>query len=234
MQSHQITKRKKTTIKWPLAIMLASVTTISVAAESGSLTITGTITPSSCNVNLTSNNVGAIDYGPIDASALSQNAFRQYTSIKVPITIECGTKAKVAIKLTDNRANSLAAGLMTAMATDLTDNDGYGLGLSSDGKKIGGYFITVNQDFTADAKTVQTLKTADNGSTWQHAGVGVASPGKLLTWGSAVPNTPTTIAAFNKVTGTMTVTPGFNKSSELSLTAPIKLDGSSSVQLVYL
>ncbi len=232
MQAHQITKRKKTTIKWPLAIMLASVTTISVAAESASLTITGTITPPSCNVSFTSN--GVIDYGSIDASALSKNAFKPYKSIDVPIQIDCATKANVAIKFSDNRASSLVAGLMTSMATDLTDNDGYGLGLSSDGKKIGGYFITVNQNFIADTKAVQTLKTADNGSTWQHAGVGLATPGKLLTWGSAVPNTPTTITAINTIAGTVTIVPGFNKSSELSVTAPIKLDGSSSVQLVYL
>jgi hypothetical protein len=110
-----------------------------------------------------------------------------------------------------------------------------GLGLSK-GQKIGGYALRVNPSTVlADNVAVDSLRSVNNAG-WSRSEVGdlgqAAYSTKLRTsWAVKGTTTPLT---FQNLRGTLEVQAYINKTAELTTSAPIELDGSSTLELVYL
>lgn len=215
---------------------LAIATTVAVAsfgaqASSIDVKVTGTITPGSCVPTLTGG--GTFDYGKIGAAEVDQAKFTSLPEKSFPLSISCDAPTKVAIKAIDNRLSSVVPGAAAAVVTGTNDNHNFGLGTVA-GFNVGGYIIRVKQNsFTADGTAVSTITSTNSGTTWQSTAAGVVSKinTSLVTWKSPTLEGP---VAFKNLSGTFSVQAFLNKGSELTLTDDVPLDGSATLELVYL
>lgn len=113
--------------------------------------------------------------------------------------------------------------------------DAHGLGLDSNNKGIGGFGLRFETEtITADSNKVDSI-IKDNNGKWQKSPNGSLIKGagiqRLYSWSKTGEVDP---IAFTTLVGTLNVQAYINKSSELDLTKPVKLDGLSTLELVYL
>lgn len=129
-------------------------------------------------------NNGIADFGTRYAGSLSKKAFTQLGTRDLTMTITCESSTGVAITARDARADSMATGKDeggTAGAKFQVNGGGYvsdtsnlfGLGVTSEGKKIGSYAVQINTgavvaaDADADAEVkVDMAGAADKSGPW--------------------------------------------------------------------
>jgi len=121
------------------------------AASTTDLTVKGLIVPSACAPSLSAN--GTVDVGRISIKDLNPDAYTRLTPATLQLSINCEAPTLFAMKATDNRADS------TVGVTD------YGIGKTSAGERIGGYFMGLDKG-TADESPVQMIWSMDNGASW--------------------------------------------------------------------
>ena len=237
MQINQSTKNEKKAMQWLLAMALAGLSTTSFADTNvASLTVTGSISPTACQITLSDN--GTFDYGTISGGSLNQSDFTvpfPNTSKSIDLTITCNPKSKVGIATFDTQKTTIVPGAIGKLIGGQTDDWAYGLGTAG-GKNIGVYYMFFDQTkFVADTVSVRTLISNDKGQTWADNGsTGITADGKWLAWGPSGNGVAATPLAFSSLTGKISVNIALNKASELPLTAPIPLNGSATLQLQYL
>lgn len=219
-------------------------TSANVMAESIDVRVIGTISPTACTPTLSGG--GTIDYGTIKPESLSKDDYTTLAEKTIDFAIQCDAPAKIAVKAINNRPDTVAG----------TSNDGVGgssttpttvfgsktisvagLGMAGD-KRIGGYGVRIaGGTVQADGKAVDGIY---HDSTGKWAGVGTgANSGALYvyystryqSWAEAGKVEP---LAFTQLSGKLAVQAFINKQSELDLTKPITLDGSTTIELVYL
>ncbi|WP_333496268.1 DUF1120 domain-containing protein [Kluyvera sp. CHPC 1.251] len=127
-------------------------------------------------------NNGIADFGTRYAGSLSKKAFTQLGTRDLTMTITCESSTGVAITARDARADSMATGKDeggTAGAKFQVNGGGYvsdtsnlfGLGVTSEGKKIGSYAVQINTgavvaaDADAEVK-VDMAGAADKSGPW--------------------------------------------------------------------
>ncbi|MFJ7311519.1 DUF1120 domain-containing protein [Pseudomonas sp. NPDC098747] len=212
-----------------LPLVLAFASNAAMAANSVDLRVTGTITPAACGITLAG---GDFDLSNIDIGTLSAS-----TSVKLPesagktLSITCSGATQVAFKAIDNRKSS----------APFDDSDEFGLGTDSQNAPIGSYEILVNQpSILVDSAAGQIKSSDDEGTSWM--GFSATDLG-LLSYtkyprifaldkrfaGPVSQPVPTTNAsALLKVVATIQPT------NTLDTSAEITLDGSATIELVYL
>lgn len=121
-----------------VAIIMGSASIACYAANTASLSITGTITPVTCDVSLSA---PSIDFGAIPATTL---ALRNNTlaGSDVMVDVDCGGPAAIAIQTKDNRSASAmsVAEVKDEFGTEsaaFSDPMLFGLGLDSASTKVG-------------------------------------------------------------------------------------------------
>ncbi|SEM32310.1 Protein of unknown function [Pseudomonas sp. ok272] len=193
------------------------------AASTVDLTITGKITPSACTPTLP--NAGVIDYGKISAKDLNQAANTYLGKRKVPLAVTCEAKTLLALGLTDNRAGT------SSYQPAVT----YGLGLINESEKLGFYYMSFMNP-VADADQPSTLLHSTNsGTTWR----------ELFDDDSVLPNYWIALGHFDISTGwaphplqnltvDIEVNPGIAPANSLTLNNEVTLDGSTTVEVLYL
>ncbi|NLU15356.1 MAG: DUF1120 domain-containing protein [Serratia liquefaciens] len=227
---------KSTQINLCILALLATAALPALAA-SIEVKVIGTITPAACTPMVSGG--GTIDYGTIKAGSLSLDEFTALDEKQLDLSISCAAPAKVALKATNNRSNTVA-GATTDGAGGATLVNVFGktnlpvVGLGIDGThRIGGYVIKVESG-TADGKAVDTIHNNVGETTWTKSGDGALyndSAVRQVSWATTGTTDP---VAFQKLTGKVTVQAYINKASELDLTKPVTLNGSSTIELVYL
>ncbi|MCF5721101.1 DUF1120 domain-containing protein [Pseudomonas syringae] len=200
-----------------------------VSANAADLRVKGYIVPASCSFTITNS---VIDYGRIDPNTLSPTTSTRLAAKSTPYTIKCGThaKAKVGIKAIDNRAATRVPSLVHShWGGNYTDTYNYGLGATASGQKIGGYTIHLRNS-VADSRAVGVITSSNNGGSWHAGGQALGHANNIASWhtGNALP------VALNVLSGTMEVQAIINKTSELSLSSQINLDGQATLELRYL
>ncbi|EMF07027.1 fimbrial protein [Serratia marcescens VGH107] len=129
---------------------------------------------------------------------------------------------------------------MSPIRYTLADNNeaaSVGLGTAFNGAKIGGYTIgTDPNSFTVDGKTATYIRSTDNGKSWETGNPVFnifydAGAERLTSWSASGNPVP---VAFTTMNATMGVQAYINKTSELDLTQPVKLDGLTTLEIVYL
>ncbi|MXP50533.1 DUF1120 domain-containing protein [Pantoea sp. Eser] len=121
--------------------LFMAVTTASfsgLAAESASLSVTGTINPAACDVSLSSSSIAL---GYIAAASLKQ-ALNTKTGNDVNLNVDCDAAAAIAVQTMDNRASTemTVAEISDELQTSLpgiTDVSFFGLGADTANNKIG-------------------------------------------------------------------------------------------------
>ncbi|EML2224511.1 TPA: DUF1120 domain-containing protein [Klebsiella aerogenes] len=217
-------------------VLIASGLSLSArAADSFNINVTGVISPAACEANITGGET--IDYGTIHASKLSADAVTLLPAKQTAFTITCDAPAKLGFRTVDNRAGSK----MTS-AENITMDSGIswklsnmnGLGVDGKGNTIGGWSADLMSVKSDTLPTAETILSSDEGVTWRRSMTDILS---LYTSNIiatiAAPN-KSAPAAFSTLTSTLNIQAIINPASTLDLSQPVTLDGSVTVEMVYL
>ncbi|HDS4947739.1 DUF1120 domain-containing protein [Klebsiella aerogenes] len=217
-------------------VLIASGLSLSArAADSFNINVTGVISPAACEANITGGET--IDYGTIPANKLSADAVTLLPAKQTAFTITCDAPAKVGFRTVDNRSSSkMQAGPSIQFDSGSSWNREYlnGLGVDGQGNNIGGWSTEIVSLSSDTVATPASIYSTDNGITWVIRGnpfILLSDTGIINTISTADAVTP---AAFSTLTGTLTVQAVINPASTLDLSQPVTLDGSVTVEMVYL
>ncbi|AUX72792.1 DUF1120 domain-containing protein [Erwinia pyrifoliae] len=209
-------------------------------SESVGVQVIGTIKPVACTPVIS--NDGNIDYGIIPTTELNANTLTQLGNKQLTFTISCDAPTWLALKAVNGRPGSAAGvtnenGAYGGLAPTgvITDNGKYVVGLGMDGdKKIGGYNIMLDH-ITTDGDPVNNIYKLSSDATgaWKKMLVlpFYLKEEILSSWTTPSGWEP---KIFTNMSGTLNVQAYINKASELDLKQPIKLDGQTTIELVYL
>ncbi|ROM57724.1 hypothetical protein BK648_02850 [Pseudomonas poae] len=191
------------------------------AASNTDLTVTGSITPSACTPSLS--NSGAVDLGKISIKDLRPDGWTILWDTMLQLRVSCEAQTRFALVPTDNRPEH------TLPANPET----YGMGVIDDAL-VGVYRMHLLRP-VVDGKAVNVLGSTDSGQTWT-----VIPPG----WGW-VPKTLTAFGddwwtgaqqpiASKEFTVDLRIRPSIPPTRTLPVEQTLPLDGSATLDLVYL
>lgn len=203
-----------------IALLLAVYAPITLAASTVELAVKGSITPSACTPLL--GEEGVIDFGKIAARDLKPDAFTRLRDATLPIGVTCEGATVFALRLTDNRAGTSASAPL-----------GFGLGLNAGSEKIGVFNVVLHTPMADDAPITQ-LQSMNNGQSWEAIEQGVALPAlRLAAFGNASSGAwaPVPIQALRVQ---MHVSTSIAPARGLTLDREVPLDGSATLDLIYL
>ncbi|MDQ0670334.1 MULTISPECIES: DUF1120 domain-containing protein [unclassified Pseudomonas] len=188
------------------------------AASTVDLTVKGIITPNACTPSLSSG--GVIDHGKMSAKDLYPDRIYPLPKVTLQMTVTCDAPVIFALKATDNRIGS-------------GSGSGFGLGFINGTQKLGSYSLTLGATGSppqADGETVQAIGSFDNGVTWER-------------WNSFETGTYLSVATLADASTPRAtqqlVTPvaysGYiNRTDGLDLSNEVNIDGSATIEVLYL
>lgn len=193
------------------------------AAVSRELTLASKVLPVSCVPTLSNN--GEVDFGQISAQQLNRTGSTQLQRRSIQFAVNCDAPAQFAVQAIDNRNGS---------STGLAQSD-FGLGVDGRGNKIGSYSIAIDNVTTASGVSPSLIRTANAGLSWSTVAGSDATLGKNIWLGfsdlSGATNAP---VALEQVSTTLSVDVLIAPGNALSLSDTILLDGSATLEVVYL
>ena len=202
------------------ALLLAMISP-AFAASSVDLTVKGLITPSACTPTLAQG--GVADYGKIAAKDLQESQATPLPPTALQFIVSCQTATLFALNGVDNRAGSASS-----------PNDySYGLGIINDTERVGD-FVIILRSYLADDLPVSKLASRDNGATWsENSEDSIWMRGRLAAFGNNSNGdwAPIPIKTLNS---NLVVYPMIAAASGLTLTQEQPIDGSATVEVVYL
>ena len=200
------------------------------AASNADLKITGVIRPGSCALTISAG--GVVNYGTIARTDLSANAPTALAEKSIAFVINCGDSAsKTALKLTDNRGATAVNGIIQTVESTLGDRAAFGLG-SVNNKNLGAYSVQIYAVTGENALTTSYHRT--DGSTNWLKNTQIANhyfTGDQKSWGISDVSGP---SAFKKVSGHLNIRAVIDKLSNLPAGDEIQLNGSSTLEFIYL
>lgn len=206
-----------------VSLILASASN-AFAASTAELKVIGTVIPGSCTPVFAGG--GTVDYGKISAGNLSATAVSILQPRQIAYTITCDAPIVIATSWVDNRLSSAYNPVESV----------FGLGTQG-AAKIGRYRMKVTPAETlADGAAVDTITTDGAGGVWTSS----AAVGNIITQGSrdrifsfAAPGTLVP-AAYTTYAGAISVLAQIAPTDTLDMTAPVVLDGLSTMEVRYL
>lgn len=231
------------------ALALLAVTAVPAIADSVELAVKGTIIPAACKPSLAGD--GIIDYGYITAGQLDANTYTLLDPKELTFSINCDAPVKIAIKAINAQKQSPAgkdgeginhAAVAPANVYGVDRPVVVSMGLDGE-TPIGGYSVIMKSSgFTASNGAESGSVTpvfndlASESSQWQKSAsnyntlYGTGNVHMLWSWAK----TGTLPYALEALTGQLVVQAYINKASVLDLSKAIKLNGMTTIELVYL
>jgi type 1 fimbria pilin len=192
------------------------------AESHATMGVSGQIIVGSCELNhdLTS---GALDFGKIDASQIDRHATTQLEPKYFAVDVSCASGVKVGLALVDGQRESAAEGVGDPKMV-------FGLGLTSDNKKIGGYRVGYSQ-VTDDGRQLHVI-TPSFSQGWTFDSKTFFGHGKSIAFTPTrnYPLQPQHVRALNFTVG---IFPLIAHDQGLDLAGDIALKGSATFQLFY-
>lgn len=196
------------------------------AADSFDLTVTGVIQPAACEVTIAGG--GNFDYGLIPTQKLQAVGINGLGVLSTSFSIVCEAPTRVALHTVDNRMGTVGVGDYSPMTL--------GLGTDSVGNNIGAWTATID-DVTTDSLTSVVSIDSPNGNSWTagsfpaSGGFALRNNGYLISISAPGETTP---AAFTTLSGTLNIEASIVSTPDLNLSESVNLDGSVTVEMVYL
>lgn len=196
-----------------------------IAGPTTELKVAGVVKPPACQPTFAGD--GVVDFGTIPAASLTPGQYKKLPHRTIPFAISCDAPLKVALKISDNRASSAVPA-----AAGTNTNFTYGLGMVA-GKKVGGYSLGISaHTVTADGAAVRLLYSVDGNQTWASSvGSGQIGKDRTLAWTALNGRAP---SAFKSIVGAVWVWVGLEKPENLPLAQDVPLDGSATLEVLYL
>lgn len=135
-----------------LAVLLAVPTPVAFAASSTDLSVTGSITPSSCIPSLS--NEGVVDHGKLTIKDLDPTLPTRLQTGEMQLQVHCEGQTLFTLTTVDNRAGTSAINPVF-----------HGLGLTNDEEKLGSVSFGLFEPI-ADEVAVHTIMSRDGGVSW--------------------------------------------------------------------
>ncbi len=205
-----------------LALAIASSAAIAPTAfaQSADLSVTGRIFPGACVVEL--GNGGNADLGDIRLDSLQSDIHTVLDDVDLPMSVSCESAVRFAFQGVDNNPD-----------TSINESQ-YGLGLTLADEKIGSARVGL-VDVTIDGEQGRARTSEDGGATWTIALVpGYANIGEnhLLGFNTGLVEAAPT--AIENLQGTLKVKATIAPTSALTVTDDVQINGSATINLVYL
>ncbi|KAA5928923.1 DUF1120 domain-containing protein [Pantoea sp. Bo_2] len=227
---------RKLLLSTAVVAAMASVSFAGQAAESATLAITGTITPATCDVSLSS---ATVEFGNIAASTLT-TAYNIKAGNDVTLNVDCDAAAATAIQTTDNRTASAMtlAEVEEQMkfSSSFLSTNLFGLGTDSAQGKVGLMAIGITAA-TADGTANTHVLTSTDKATWTATTLSATSTAVLEKNGYfALASDADTAAPVALTKSTYTLSPQIIlKNASLYPTGEeVPIDGNVTFSVVYL
>lgn len=212
---------KRSTIKRSVLSLLAALAPCAFAASSVDLQVQGLIIPAACTPSLSQG--GTVDYGKLAARDLRPDTSTWLPPVIVQLGVRCDAPTLFALRGRDNRPGT----------AHKDDGYGYGLGLINGDQKLGTYLLTLRNPVSDDGP-VQTLMSTTNGDTWWLVPEGTwLVAHQLAAFGNSDSGTPAP-SPLQTVTAELHIEPSIAPANSLTLTEEVLLDGSATVDVIYL
>ncbi|MCF5053763.1 DUF1120 domain-containing protein [Pseudomonas syringae] len=188
------------------------------AASTVDLTVKGIITPNACTPGLSGG--GVIDHGKMSAKDLNTDRTTPLPAVSLQMTVTCDAPVLFAIKATDNRFGS-------------GSGSSFGLGFINGTQKLGFYNLNLGSFANppvADGEVVQAIASFDNGTTWER--FDSFEHGLMLSVATlADVSTP---RPTRELVTEVNYNGFINRTDGLDLSNEVTIDGSATLEVLYL
>ncbi|WLI07833.1 MULTISPECIES: DUF1120 domain-containing protein [Pseudomonas] len=195
------------------------------AASTVELTVGGLITPMACTPVLSGG--GLIDFGKISRQDLNQSTGTRLPLKSLTLTVSCNAPGRYALRMRDNRDGT----------AHVNSEIYYGLGLDSAGNKIGVYSVKFDPRKTvADAlPVIYGTESTTGGLAWRTSNSNPIDIGSRSLLGfTEVAGSNAGPSAIQNLTSTLTLEAVINARQNLDLSVETPMDGSATLEVVYL
>lgn len=195
------------------------------AVSAVDLTVKGLITPVACTPSLSNN--GLVDYGKISRQDLSADKRTQLRDQTLDFSLQCDGPARFALLMRDNRDGSAI----------VNSEIYYGLNHDNSGNKIGLYSLNFDPASTVVDGWSQVFRTdsTTGGLAWSSSNsrsIPIGARSYLGFTDTAGSNAGP--IAIQTLTSRVTIETVIAPMSELDLSVDVQLDGSATLDVVYL
>jgi hypothetical protein len=195
------------------------------AASTADLAVTGLITPMACTPLLSSG--GLVDFGKISRNDLNLTNGTRLPHKYLTLTVNCNAPGRFALRMRDNRDGT----------AHVNSEIFYGLGLDTSGNKIGVYSVSFDpkQTVVDDLAVVYGTESTTGGLAWRTANLNPIDVGSrsLLGFTDVVGSTAGP-SAIQTLTSTLKLEATINARQNLDLSVETPMDGSATLEVVYL
>lgn len=195
------------------------------AASTVDLSVKGQVTPKACTPLLSSG--GMIDYGKISQHDLNLDKGTRLPIKQLQVRIGCNAPARFALRMRDNRIGSAT----------VNNEIYYGLGFDNSGNRIGLYSMTFDPRKTLVDSTslIYGTESTTGGLAWRTANLNTIEIGANSYLGFT--ETKDSVAgpsAIQVLISTVKVEAVINARQNLDLSTDTPLDGSATLEVLYL
>lgn len=195
------------------------------AASTAELTVTGLITPMACTPVFSAG--GRVDFGKISQQDLNQAKPTMLALKTMTLTVSCNSAGRYALRMRDNRDGTAY----------VNSEIYYGFGLDGSGGKIGVYSLKFDPKQTvADAlPVIYGTESTTNGVAWRTSNSNPIDMGSRSLLGFTELNGSSAgPTAIQNLTSTFILEAVINAKQNLDLSQEVVMDGSATLEVVYL
>ncbi|MDQ0738724.1 DUF1120 domain-containing protein [Pseudomonas sp. W4I3] len=190
------------------------------------LTLRAHFAPIACLPTLSDH--GVVDYATLYAKDLNATTETPLPTRTLRLSVTCDAPIRFALRMKDNRDGSATGG---------TDETAYGLDLDASRNKIGRFYLTIDPaEFSADSlPTLYRTDSTSNGVAWSSATARQIpmAANSLLAFTDQIGVT-TGPVAMQALTGTIRIKAYLAPMQTLDLRDVVRINGSGTVEIVYL
>ena len=195
------------------------------AASTTELTVGGSITPMACTPVLSAG--GLVDFGKISQKDLNQATGTRLPLKSLTLTVSCNAPGRFALRMRDNRDDT----------AHVNSEIYYGLGFDNSGNRIGLYSMTFDPRKTLVDSTslIYGTESTTGGLAWRTANLNTIEIGANSYLGFT--ETKDSVAgpsAIQVLISTVKVEAVINARQNLDLSTDTPLDGSATLEVLYL
>ncbi|NCE83902.1 DUF1120 domain-containing protein [Pseudomonas sp. Q1] len=207
------------------ALTLLGTYTLANAASTVELTVTGLITPMACTPLLPGG--GLVDFGKISQKDLNQATGTRLPLKYLTLTVSCNAPGRYALRMRDNRDGT----------AHVNSEIYYGLGLDNSGGKIGVYSVSFDpkQTVVDDLPQIYGTESTTGGVAWRTANSNPIDIGSRSLLGfTDMLGSVAGPSAIQNLSTTLKLEAVINAKQNLDLSTETPMDGSATLEVVYL
>lgn len=212
-------------MKPSLMFLTLALSPLAMADSTVELNVKGLITPVACTPTLSAG--GLVDFGKISQQDLNLTTGTRLPAKSLNLSVDCNGPVRYALRMRDNRDGT----------AHVNSEIYYGLGLDSAGNKLGVYSVSFDPKQTvADTLPVTYgTESTTGGVAWRTSNSNPIDIGSRSLLGfTDLAGSTAGPSAIQNLTSTLTLEAVINAKQNLDLSVETPMDGSATLEVVYL